>query len=66
MADHLTPEKRSWNMSRIRNRDTQPEIVVRSLLHRIGYRFTVNGAKNKKLPGRPDMSLPKCHAQSNS
>jgi len=62
MADHLTPEKRSWNMSRIRNKDTKPEIVVRSLLHRMGYRFTVNGAKNKTLPGRPDIVLPKYHA----
>lgn len=46
-------------MSRIRSRDTQPEIAVRSMLHRMGYRFTVNGPRNKKLPGKPDIVLPK-------
>ncbi|MEM6279301.1 MAG: DNA mismatch endonuclease Vsr [Verrucomicrobiota bacterium] len=61
MTDHLTPERRSWNMSRIRNKNTKPELAVRSLLHGMGYRFTVNGPSNKKLPGRPDIVLPKCH-----
>ncbi len=46
-------------MSRIRNRNTKPEIAVRSLLHGIGYRFTVNGPKNRLLPGKPDIVLPK-------
>ncbi len=46
-------------MSRIRGKNTKPELAVRSLLHRLGYRFTVNGPKNKKLPGRPDIALPK-------
>ncbi len=59
MADIFTPEKRSEVMSRIRGRDTKPELMVRSMLHRHGYRFTVNGPKNKKLPGRPDIVLPK-------
>jgi len=59
MADRLTPEHRSWNMSRIRSRDTKPEIIVRSLLHGLGYRFTVNGPKNRSLPGKPDIVLPK-------
>lgn len=59
MTDHLTPERRSWNMSRIRNRDTKPEILVRSILHRLGFRFTVSGPKNKTLPGKPDIVLPK-------
>jgi DNA mismatch endonuclease (patch repair protein) len=36
-----------------------PELLVRSLLHQAGYRFTVNGPKNRKLPGRPDIVLPK-------
>ena len=36
-----------------------PELIVRSLLHRAGYRFTVNGPKNKQLPGKPDIVLPK-------
>ncbi len=46
-------------MSRIRGKDTKPERIVRSMLHRLGYRFTVAGPKNKKLPGRPDIVLPK-------
>ncbi|MDF7807495.1 very short patch repair endonuclease [Pontiellaceae bacterium B12219] len=57
--DHLTPEKRSWNMSRIKGKNTKPEMLVRSLLHQAGYRFTVNGPKNKKLPGKPDIVLPR-------
>ena len=57
--DRISPEHRSWNMSRIRNKDTKPEVLVRSLLHRLGLRFTVNGPKNKKLPGKPDIVLPK-------
>jgi len=54
--DNLSPKKRSWNMSRIKNRDTRPEITVRSLLHRMGYRFRLH---RKDLPGRPDIVLPK-------
>ena len=53
--DKLTPERRSWNMSRIRGRDTSPEKRVRSLLHRLGFRFTL---RRKDLPGRPDIVLP--------
>ena len=54
--DTLTPERRSWNMSRIRGRDTRPERLVRSLLHRMGYRFRLH---RKDLPGRPDIVLPR-------
>lgn len=43
-------------MSRIKNRDTKPEITVRSLLHRMGYRFRLH---RDDLPGRPDIVLPK-------
>ena len=43
-------------MSRIRGKNTKPELVVRSLLHRMGYRFRLHG---KKLAGRPDIVLPK-------
>ena len=43
-------------MSRIRGKDTTPERVVRSLLHRMGYRFRLHG---KKLPGRPDIVMAK-------
>ena len=46
-------------MSRIRGGNTKPELLVRSMLHRAGYRFTVSGPKNKTLPGRPDLVLPK-------
>lgn len=56
MIDILTPERRSWNMSRIRGKDTKPERTVRSLLHRMGYRFRLH---RKDLPGRPDIVLPK-------
>jgi DNA mismatch endonuclease Vsr len=40
--DRLSRERRSWNMSRIRGKDTTPEKFVRSLLHRIGYRFRLH------------------------
>lgn len=56
MADKLSTEHRSWNMSQIRSKDTKPEIIVRSLLHRMGYRFRL---QRKDLPGRPDIVLPK-------
>ena len=53
--DRLTAEQRSWNMSRVRSRDTKPEKLVRSMLHRMGYRFSL---RRKDLPGRPDIVLP--------
>ncbi len=56
MRDHLSKEKRSWNMSRIRSKDTLPELMVRSLLHRLGYRFRLH---RKDLPGKPDIVLRK-------
>ena len=59
MVDVFSKEKRSWVMSRTRGKDTKPEILVRSILHRLGYRFTVNGPANKRLPGKPDIVLPK-------
>ena len=59
MADVFSPEKRSEVMSRVRGRDTKPEIALRSMLHRLGYRFTVNGPRNRSLPGKPDIVLPK-------
>lgn len=59
MTDKLTPEQRSWNMAQIKSKDTRPELMVRSMLHRAGYRFTVNGPRNKTLPGKPDIVLPK-------
>lgn len=56
MADVFTAEKRSWVMSRIRDRDTKPERVVRSVVHRMGYRFRL---RRRDLPGKPDIVLPK-------
>jgi DNA mismatch endonuclease (patch repair protein) len=54
MADVHSREQRSRNMSRIRSKNTRPELVVRSLVHRLGYRFRLHRAD---LPGRPDLVL---------
>lgn len=59
MSDALTPEKRSWNMSRIRSKDTKPEIIVRQILHSMGYRFRLH---SPNFPGHPDIILPKYKA----
>jgi len=56
MTDKLSPRHRTWNMSRIRSSNTKPEMLVRSLLHRIGFRFRVHC---RNLPGRPDIVLPR-------
>jgi DNA mismatch endonuclease (patch repair protein) len=52
--DRLTEEHRSWNMSRIRGKDTSPERAVRSLLHKLGFRFRLH---QQSLPGTPDIVL---------
>lgn len=57
--DTLTPQQRHYNMSRIKGSDTRPEKLVRSQLHRAGFRFRKN---YRKLPGKPDIVLPKYHA----
>jgi DNA mismatch endonuclease (patch repair protein) len=59
MVDSLTPEERSRMMAKIRGANTKPELVVRSYLHRQGLRFRLHG---RKLPGRPDIVLPKFNA----
>ena len=56
MTDNLTCQKRSWNMSQIRSSNTKPEMLLRFLLHRMGFRFRIN---YKRLVGRPDIVLPK-------
>lgn len=56
MTDVFSPEERSRIMSRVGGRDTKPELVVRSMIHRMGYRFRVH---RKDLPGRPDVVLPR-------
>lgn len=52
--DVLTPEQRSRNMRAIKGRDTRPELIVRRLVHGLGYRFRLHGSG---LPGRPDLVL---------
>ena len=55
MVDNLSPEERSRLMSRIRGKDTKPEMVVRRLVHRLGYRFRLH---RRDLPGSPDLVFP--------
>lgn len=56
MADVHTPEQRSYNMSRIRCKNTKPEELVRKFLFSQGFRYRKNDAR---LPGKPDIVLPK-------
>ena len=56
MSDSLTAQKRSWNMSRIKGKDTKIEISVRKYLFTKGFRFRKN---DKRYPGKPDVVLPK-------
>lgn len=58
MSDSISPEHRSWNMSRIRGKDTKIEVMVRKYLFSRGYRFRKN---DKRYPGKPDVVLPKYH-----
>lgn len=50
--DTLTPTERSERMGRVRGRDTKPELVVRRLVHSLGYRYRLH---SRILPGRPDL-----------
>lgn len=54
--DKISKERRSRNMSRIQSKDTKPELAVRSILHNGGFRFRLHV---KKLPGSPDLVLPR-------
>jgi DNA mismatch endonuclease (patch repair protein) len=56
MADVHSKEVRSYNMSRIKSKNTKPEILVRRFLHKNGFRFRLHV---KDLPGKPDIVLPK-------
>ena len=56
MSDTLSQSQRSYCMSSIRGKNTKPEILVRKGLHARGFRFRLH---NKKLPGSPDVVLPK-------
>ncbi|MEV4952547.1 very short patch repair endonuclease [Paenarthrobacter nitroguajacolicus] len=54
--DLLTREQRSRNMSKIRGKNTKPELLIRRLLHAKGYRYRLHGkAGTAKLPGHPDL-----------
>jgi len=56
--DPLTAAERSERMSRIRNADTKPEMIVRRLVHGMGYRYRLHV---KNLPGNPDLVFPSRH-----
>ena len=52
VTDTLTPLERSLRMARVRGRDTKPEMIVRRMLHQMGYRYRLH---RRDLPGRPDI-----------
>ncbi|EOS9985238.1 very short patch repair endonuclease [Pseudomonas aeruginosa] len=54
--DTLTPEQRTTCMKGNKSKDTSPEVIVRKLLHSMGFRFRLH---QKKLPGCPELTLPK-------
>ena len=54
--DTLTPAERSERMSRVRNKDTKPELAVRRLVHRMGFRYRLH---LRTLPGKPDLVFPR-------
>ncbi len=56
MADVHNKATRSYNMSRIKGKDTKPELLVRRFLHAQGFRYKLH---DKNLPGKPDIVLPK-------
>lgn len=55
MVDTVTQAKRSEIMSHVRSKNTQPELLVRRLLHKAGFRYRLHPAG---LPGKPDLSFP--------
>jgi len=55
-VDVFSKDKRSRIMSKVKGKNTKPELVVRSLLHKMGYRFRLH---RRDLPGNPDIVLPK-------
>jgi len=54
MTDNLSVEDRRRTMQSVRSKNTKPELIVRSLVHRMGYRFRLH---DPKLPGKPDLAL---------
>ena len=59
MADIVDPETRSRMMSGIRGKNTRPELALRRALHARGFRYRLH---DKRLPGKPDLVLPRFHA----
>ena len=59
MADFLSPAERSKRMSRIRGKDSRPELLLRRALHALGFRYRLHGAG---MPGTPDLVFPKYKA----
>lgn len=55
MVDTVTAQVRSRIMAQVKSKDTKPEMTVRRLLHRLGYRYRLH---RKDLPGRPDLVFP--------
>ncbi len=56
MVDVFTPSKRSWIMAQVRDGNTKPELIVRKMIHGMGYRFRLHA---RELPGVPDIVLPR-------
>jgi len=56
MADTVSRKKRSWIMSRVKSKDTKPELAVRALVFSLGLRYRLH---KKDLPGKPDLAIPK-------
>lgn len=56
MADNHNIETRSFNMSQIKSADTRPELLIRKFIFAKGFRYRLH---DKKLPGKPDLVLPK-------
>lgn len=54
--DSISKEHRSWTMSQVHSKDTKPELLVRSYLHKNGFRYRLH---DNKMPGHPDIVLPK-------
>jgi DNA mismatch endonuclease (patch repair protein) len=59
MVDFLTPAQRAERMSRIRGKDSQPELALRRVLHRLGLRYRLHATN---LPGKPDLVFPRYKA----
>ena len=59
MVDNLSPEDRAYCMAQIRSRGMKPEMAVRSMVHRAGYRFRLH---RRDLPGKPDLALTRYQA----